>query len=102
MRLPLILPVAAVGIAMFMTTSAQAVPPCSSDPALNACNKYGFRTNLCQQCKSCLGKGGKIREITFKGKRSILCKVTMKPSAPLSGVGSNSSGPAKPMGQEKR
>ena len=92
---------AAAGLALFMTTAAQAVPPCTSDPALNACNKYGFRTNLCQQCKSCLGKGGKVREVTFKGKRSIMCEVEAR-KVPGLGTPGSPGRPSTPAVQSKK
>ncbi len=89
---------AAAGVALFATTAAQAVPPCTSDPALNACNKYGFSTNLCQQCKSCLGKGGKVREVTFRGKRSIMCEMEARkvPNLGNPGTPKRPSKPAAP------
>ena len=98
MRILSLLPLAAAGMALFMTTGAQAVPPCSSNPATNACNKYGFRTALCSQCKTCLGEGGTMREVMFKGKRTILCKRKIKPGNIMNRPHSGPDGPAKPAG----
>ena len=68
-----LLPLAAVGLALFLSTGAQAVPQCNGRG--DACNQYPWKTTACSECLSCLSKGGKYRHVAGNFDRKGLCEL---------------------------